>query len=211
MKSLILLLVISLVASESSFRKLDFNYNCTETYVIKSISVLDSTITFKERVGFENGKAFIQLIIISDAGIYTFGDEGYYSPLSKYIPVYVDLMKINFPPYPYLELNLKASGSIKSAIRAVEGSPIGEVWLSLTGSIYANGKITGGSENFSDVDISAKGTIITLSHYYVINSSDKITKLGSASGGDVSITIEGILSDKSKLSENYVLWKGWNE
>ena len=120
-------------------------------------------------------------------------------------------MKINFPPYPDLELNLKASGSIKSAIRAVEGSPIGEVWLSLTGSIYANGKITGGSENFSDVDISAKGTIITLSHYYVINSSNKITKLGSASGGDVSITIEGILSDKSKLSENYVLWKGWNE
>ena len=207
MKSLILLLLIALVASESNLRNLDFNYNCNETYVISSISVLGSTITFKERVGVKNGKAFNQLIIISDTGTHTLGNEGDGSPLSKKYSVGVDLMKINFPPYPDLELDLKTSGSLTCAVKESSG----ELVLTLSGSIYAKGEITDGSEKFSSVAISAKGTIITLSHTYKINSLNQISKSGKASGGAVSISIEGKLSDMSAFSKSYELWKGWKE
>ena len=207
MESLILLLLIALVASESNLRNLDFNYNCNETYVISSISVLGSTITFKERVGVKNGKAFNQLIIISDTGTHTLGNEGDSSPLSQKYSVGVDLMKINFPPYPDLELDLKTSGTLTCAVEESSG----ELVLTLSGSIYAKGEITDGSENFSSVAISAKGTIITLSHTYKINSLNQISKSGKASGGAVSITIEGKLSDMSPFSKSYELWKGWKE
>ncbi len=207
MKSLILLLLIALVSSESNLRNLDFIYNCNETYVISSISVLGSTITFKERVGVKNGKAFNQLIIISDTGRHTLGNEGDSSPLSKKYSVGVDLMKINFPPYPDLELDLKTSGTLTCAVEESSG----ELVLTLSGSIYAKGEITDGSEKFSSVAISAKGTIITLSHTYKINSLNQISKSGNARGGAVSITIEGKLSDMSSFSKSYELWKGWKE
>ena len=95
MKSLILLLLIALVASKTNLRNLDFNYNCTKTYTIKTINVLDSKITFKEKVGVKNGKAFIKFIMISNTGTHTLGNTGDSSSFPKKITVSENLMKFN--------------------------------------------------------------------------------------------------------------------
>ena len=62
MKSLIFLLVITLIASEN-LRNLGLNYNFDKTYTIKTINIAGRSISFKENVGVRNGEAFLKIII----------------------------------------------------------------------------------------------------------------------------------------------------
>jgi len=56
MKSLILLLAITLIVSEN-LRNLSFNYNCDKTYTLKTINIAGQSISFKENVGVKNRAA----------------------------------------------------------------------------------------------------------------------------------------------------------
>ena len=206
MKSLLLLLVIALVSSESNLRNLGFNYNCEKTFVIKSISALGSTLTFKERVGVKNGKAFCQLITSSNTGTSTFGNAGASSAFSKTYSVNANLMKFKFPPLPSLEILLKGSGSINSSVKESSGKLI----LTLTGSLYAKGDITNGLSSVASVNLSTKGTIITINHTFTINSSNQITRSGNVSGGTVSLVAEGKLLNKTVFKKTQTLWNGWS-
>ena len=206
MKALILILLIALVSSESNLRNLGFIYNCEKTYVIKSITALGSTVTFKERVGVKNGKAFCQLIISSNLGTQTFGISGASSAISKTYSVTANLMKFNFPSSPTLQILLKASGSLSCSIKVSSGKLI----LTLSGSLYAKGDITDGFSQFASVSLSPKGTIITFNHSFTIDSSNQISRSGKASGGAVSILIEGKLLDKNVFKKTQTLWSGWS-
>ena len=206
MKSLLLLLVIALVASESNLRNLGFNYNCDKTYAIKTISALGSTITFKERVGVKNGNAFCQFIIASNLGTKTVGISGASSSISKAYSVDANLMKFNFPAFPALQILLKTGGTINCAVKESSG----KLMLTLTGSLYAKAQITDGFSYFSSVEAGAKGTVITLSHSFTINSSNQITRSGNTSGGTVSIIVQGKLMSLTVFNKTQTLWNGWS-
>ena len=206
MKALILILLIALVSSESNLRNLGFIYNCEKTYVIKSITALGSTVTFKERVGVKNGNAFCQFIISSNLGTQTFGISGASSAISKTYSVTANLMKFNFPSSPALQILLKASGSLSCSIKESSG----KLTMTLIGTLYANSAIAAGVEPFHSITVGAKGTIINLSHSYIINSNNQVSHSGKAVGGTITVNAKGKYTDMNLFDKSYTLWNGWS-
>ena len=206
MKSLILLLVIALAFSESNLRNLGFKYNVDKTYSIKSFNVLGSTLAFKERVGVRNGKAFCQLIIASNTGTKTFGISGTTSDLGKTYSIDATILKFSFPPIPTLQIFLIAQGSLSCSIKESSG----KLSMTLVGTLYANAAIAAGVEPFHTVTVGAKGTIINLSHSYIINSNNQVSHSGKAVGGTITVNAKGKYTDMNLFDKSYTLWNGWS-
>ena len=206
MKSLLLLLVIALVSSESNLRNLGFKYNCEKTYTIKSFNVLGSTLTFKEKVAVKNGKAFNQLIISSNTGTKTYGISGTTSALGKTYSIDQTALKFSFPPIPTLKLYLIAQGSLSCSIKESSG----KLTMTLIGTLYANSAIAAGVEPFHSITVGAKGTIINLNHSYTIDSSNQISHSGKAVGGTITVSAKGKYTDMNLFDKSYTLWNGWS-
>ena len=206
MKSLILLLVIALVSSESNLRNLAFNYNCDKTWTLKSFNVLGHTITFKEKVGVRGGKAYNQIIISSDTGSFSFGNSGVTAPISKTTSFSTTVFRFPLATLPAFYISIKASGSIKYSVKESSG----KLTLTLSGTIYAQAEGSGIPEGFISISASGKGTMLNISRTYIISSSNAITKSGNISGGTVSINITGKLINMTVFNKDYTLWNGWS-
>lgn len=199
MKSLILLLAFTLIASEN-LRNLGFNYNCDKTFSLKTISVAGQSISFKENVGVRNGAAFHRIII----GGTSFGVSGISSASTRTYSGSLSIMKFNFPPIPAIPITLKTSGSMKTSVSESGGS----LTISSSGSFYAQVAV-GSVSGYSSVSASGKGTIISFSRKYTINSSGSISKSGNISSGQVSVTVNAKTVTGTSVSKSYTLWNGW--
>jgi len=199
MKSLILLLAITLIASEN-LRNLGFNYNFDKTYTIKTINIVGQSISFKENVGVKNGAAFHKIII----GSSNFGVSEISDANSKSYSGSFNIMKFNFPPIPTIPITLKASGSMKTSVSESGGS----LTISSSGTFYAQAQV-GIASGFSSVSASGKGTIISFSRKYTINSSGSVSKSGSISSGQVSVSVTAKAISGSETTKTSTLWNGW--
>ena len=199
MKSLIFLLVITLIASEN-LRNLGFNYNFGETYTIKTINIAGQSISFKENVGVRNGEAFHKIII----GGANFGVSGISGAGSKSYSGSFSIMKFNFPPIPTIPITLKASGNMKTSVSESGGS----LTISSSGSFYAQPQV-GIAAGFSSVSASGKGTIISFSRKYTISSSGSVTKSGIISSEQVSVSVTAKAISGSVTTKTYTIWNGW--
>ena len=199
MKSLILLLSISLIASEN-LRNLSFNYNFDKTYIIKTINIAGQSISFKENVGVKNGAAFHKIII----GGANFGVSGISDANSKSYSGSFNIMKFNFPPIPTIPITLKASGSMKTSVTESGGS----LTISSSGTFNAQAQV-GIAAGFSSVSASGKGTIISFNRKYTISSSGSVSKSGSVSSGQVSVSVTAKDISGSITTKTNTLWNGW--
>ena len=203
MKSLILLLAITLIASEN-LRNLGFNYNCDKTYTIKTINVAGQSISFKENVGVKNGEAFHKIIISGANSGVNIGVSGISGASSKSYSGSFNIMKFNFPLIPTIPITLKASGSMKTSVTESGGS----LTISSSGTFNAQAQV-GIAAGFSSVSASGKGTIISFNRKYTISSSGSVSKSGSVSSGQVSISVTAKAISGSVTTKTNTLWNGW--
>ena len=204
MKSLILLLVIALIASETNLRNLSLNYNCEKTFKIKTINVAGQSVSFTEKVGVKNGAAFNEIIVSSNSGSANFVIGGISGSYTKSYSGQGQVMKFNFPPIPSIPITLKASGNMKTSVSDSGKSLI----ISTSGSFYAQVSV-GSASGYSSISASGKGTIISFSRKYTINSNGSISKSGSITSGTISITVKAKPISGNEVTTNYTLWNGW--
>ena len=86
---------------------------------LEDIEVEENTINliYKYRVAVKDGKAINQIIISSNFGSFTFGNNGVEGETSKSWSGKVKLFSMRFPPFPSIGLNIYASGSLQYSVQ----------------------------------------------------------------------------------------------
>ena len=206
MKSFILLLAITLIASEN-LRSLSFkDYKADKIYFIKSIPVLDNDdyISFIENVGIKDGVGFNKIILSTRSGSIDFGITQIKDSYKRMFSDTKSLIKFNFPPIPDIPITLKVSGKISTQAKESSGSLI----VSTSGSLYAEAEADNVA-GYSTIVASGKGTILNFNIKYVINTDGSVKRSGTVSSGTISISVTAKAVSGATSIDTYTLWNGW--
>ena len=206
MKSFILLLAISLIASEN-LRSLSFkDYNFDKIYFLKTVPVLDNDdyISFIENVGFKDGVGFNKIILSTRSGSIDFGITKITDSNQRIFSATKSLIKFNYPPIPDIPITLKVSGKINTQAKESSGS----LTVSTSGSFYAEAEAENVS-GYSTIVASGKGTILSFNVKYVINTDGSVKRSGTVSSGTISLSVTAKAVSGATSIETYTLWNGW--
>ena len=189
-------------------RKLGFNFNVDKTFNIKTIKFLGQTFTIKYRVAVQGGKAINQIIIDSNLGKATFGNNGITYTVAKTWSGRIQIFKFVFPPFPIISLGVYAGGSLSFSVyfTTVDQTTLR---LFLSGSITATAEIKAGWDALLSFSAGAEGTLIAASGFASI-TKNVVTKNYSLSGGKIVCYVVARALGFKVWKKEYTLFKGWS-
>ena len=189
-------------------RQLRLNFDVEKTYDLRTISVLGQKIMFKYRVGVKNGKAFNQLIIQTNLGTFTIGNNGIDAGTSKSWSGKYKLFSIRFPPMPSINLNIYASGNFQYSAQYTSASQ-DSLKLSLSGTLNPLAELAGSSSSLIKLSISIDGVLIGASGDAIVSKSG-ITKEFKFYGTKSNLVIQAKMGNKPLWKKSIKLFEEWS-
>ena len=204
--------VKDLEEESTTVRKLGFNFNVDKTIPIKTLSVAGQSIAIKYRIAVQNGRAINQLIIDSNLGRASFGNDGVNVEINKSWSFNKRIFTFKFPPFPLLGLNVYAGGSLNVYVKFTTAQKT-TLQLGLGGSLNAAVEVAFGAD-FAKIAAGARGTLISASGYANI-SGGSITKGYRLSGGKIEVYVTAYVNiwpfgKKTLWDKSCTIFNGWS-
>ena len=187
----------------TSPRKLGFDFNVDKTFDITRLYVAGQYINCKYRVAIQNGKAINQIIMNSNQGTFTFGNNGVDSEISNTWNGKVRIFTFRFPQIPTITLGLIAQGSLNYTVKYASASK-DSLQMTLTGDLKAGVEVVSGPGAKAKIFSGAEGTLISSSGYATVTKND-IVKGFEFGGTGVNAWVEARI--KIPFSGEKTLWK----
>lgn len=189
-------------------RQLGFDFNVHEIYYLKTVFFLGYALTYSYRVSVQNGKAYNQLIIMTNEASYMLGNNGVDTETSNTWSGKIKLISFRFPPIPTIGLNLYASGSLQYSVKYATSSK-DSLKLSLSGKLIPIVEIATFPGSFVKVTAKADGVLIDSSGDATVTKSG-ITKGFKFYGTIVNTWIEGKSGVIPITKKKYKLFDAWS-
>ena len=187
-------------------RQLGFNFNVEKTFDIKTISFLGQTLFIKYRVAVKDGKAINQIIISSNFGSFTFGNNGVEGETSKSWSGKVKLFSMRFPPFPSINLNIYASGSLQYSVQYASQDSLK---LSLSGTLNPIAELAGSPSSLMKFSISTDGILIAASGDAIASKSG-VTKQFKFYGTKSNLVIQAKMGNTPIWKKPIKLFEEWS-
>ena len=200
-----------ITSPDSKLRKLGFasKFNFQKSIHLKTLSFLGTTVNIDLVASVSGGSAKCQLVVSSSMGTLTAGTGGITFESSRtYNTGDITLFSFKFPPVPAIGINLKAGGSASYSIY-FDSSAQTLLKLSCGGTIYAKAGISVSAADLAGVEGGAKGTIISGTAYFNVNSGGGCTKSGSINAGSIYVYASGEIIGKEIFYKEYPVFDGW--
>ena len=182
--------------------------NLDKTIKIKSITVLNTQITFSVRIGASNSKAFGEIIVTAGGAKASFGTNGVQASYKKTWSGEATIFRFQFPPLPAIGIALKAGGSVGVSAK-FDSSAQTKLSVTISASLYAKAEVVAGWDQVASVSAGAKGTVVSASLTGGVTSSS-LTRSGSISAGTVSVYIDGKLLNQQIFHHDWTVFNGWS-
>ena len=199
--------IIDIDDPETPLRNLGFNFNVDKTFNLKTISFLGQSFTIKYRIAVKNGNAINQIIISSNLGTASFGNDGISYTFSKTFSKRVQVFQFNFPPFPIISLGVYAGGSLTISVQFTSNTKT-TLKLSLSGSLTATAEIKAGWDPVLSFAAGATGTIVKASGYAQISGSS-VSKGYSVGGGQIVVYVVAKAAGQQVWKKDHTLFNGW--
>ena len=189
----------------SIVRNLGFSISNSNTYTLKTLNVLGTSIAIKLNVGVSGGKAFCKLIV----GGASFGKDGITAEYSKTFGTgTITIFSFAFPAMPAISVGLTGEASITLTIKFASSAKT-KLNFSLTGSVKANAYVKAGWDAVASITAGASGTLVSATISAGVQNSG-ITYSKSLSGGKIVAYIKGTALKTFQLFYyDYTLFNGW--
>ena len=158
------------IEEKASPRKLGFDFNIEKTFDIKTFSVVCQKVIMKYRVAVLNGKAINQIIMNSNQGTFTFGNNGVDSEISNTWNGKVRIFTFRFPQIPTITLGLIAQGSLNYTVKYASASK-DSLQMTLTGDLKAGVEVVSGPGAKAKIFSGGEGTLISTSGYAMVTKN----------------------------------------
>ena len=199
--------IIDIDDPETPLRNLGFNFNVDKTFNLKTISFLGQSFTIKYRIAVKNGNAINQIIISSNLGTASFGNDGISYTFSKTFSKRVQVFQFNFPPFPIISLGVYAGGSLTISVQFTSNTKT-TLKLSLSGSLTATAEIKAGWDPVLSFAAGATGIIVKASGYAQISGSS-VSKGYSVGGGQIVVYVVAKAAGQQVWKKDHTLFNGW--
>ena len=189
----------------SIVRNLGFSISNSNTYTLKTLNVLGTSIAIKLNVGVSGGKAFCKLIV----GGASFGKDGITAEYSKTFGTgTITIFSFAFPAMPAISVGLTGEASITLTIKFASSAKT-KLNFSLTGAVKANAYVKAGWDAVASITAGASGTLVSATISAGVQNSG-ITYSKSLSGGKIVAYIKGTALKTFQLFYyDYTLFNGW--
>ena len=164
------------IKEKASPRKLGFDFNVDKTFYIRRFYVAGQYINCDYRVAVQNGKAINQIIIYSNQGSFTFGNDGVDSETSNTWSGKIRIFTFRFPQMPTITLGLIAQGSLSYTVKYASASK-DSLQITLTGDLKAGVEVVSGPGKTAKIYTGAEGTLISSSCYATVTKNDIVKRL----------------------------------
>jgi len=200
------------VAKETRpLRQLSFPISANKEYILASFNLLGQTITIKYVVSISSSKAINKIVISSNLGSFSFGNDGCYGEAGDTYSYYKHIFTFVFPNFPAVSVGCYASGSLTWKIGFLSGSGISsKYYASLSGILKLGAEIKAGWDSIASLTAYAEGTVadasgqITFSNGSVDKGSGFKLKMGNLVAG-----ISGCLFSKKIELVKHTIYEGW--
>ena len=200
-----------ITSPDSKLRKLGFasKFNFQKSIHIKTLSFLGTSVSIDLVASVSGGSAKCQLVVSSSMGTLTVGTSGVTFESSRnWNTGDITLFSFQFPPVPAIGIKLKAGGSASYSIYFDSSS---QILLTLTcgGTIYAKAGISVSAGDLAGVEGGARGTIISGSATFKVNSGGNCSKSGYLNAGSIYAYASGEIIGKEVFNKEYKVFDGW--
>ena len=165
-----------------NLRKLGFNFDRTQTFVIKTIKFLGQYLIIKCSSGVEDGEAFFQIIVETNYTEIAFGTDGVTTTVRKTWEGEYTIFEFIFPPVPAISLGVIAGGSLTFSV-SYATSERNVLKLNLEGSLTVSAEVALGC-GIAKLAAGAQGTLISFEGEVKV-SKNSFQKKYSASAGKI--------------------------
>ena len=189
----------------SSLRNLGFSISQSNTYTLKTINILGTSIAIKLKVGVSGGKAFCKLIV----GGASFGKDGITAEYSKKFGTgKLTIFSFPFPAMPAISVGLTGEASLTLTIKFASSAKT-KLNFSLTGALTADAYVKAGWDEVASITAGASGTLVSATISAGVQNSG-ITYSKSLSGGKIVAYIKGTALKTFELFRyERTIFSGW--
>lgn len=189
----------------SVVRNLGFSISQSNTYTLKTINILGTSIAIKLKVGVSGGKAFCKLIV----GGASFGKDGITAEYSKKFGTgKLTIFSFPFPAMPAISVGLTGEASLTLTIKFASSAKT-KLNFSLTGALTADAYVKAGWDEVASVTAGASGTLVSATISAGVQNSG-ITYSKSLSGGKIVAYIKGTALKTFELFRyERTIFSGW--
>ena len=192
-------------------RKLSFPITGSKEFKIASFDVLGQTVTIKYVVSITSSKAVNKIVVSSDLGSFSFGNDGVYGEAGDTYSYYTNIFTFVFPNFPLVSVGCYAKGSLTWKIGFQSGTGIGsKYYASLSGNLALGAEIKAGWDAIASLSAYAEGTVVNAKGQVTVCNGSVATGSGfSLQMGRLVAGIRGCLfTNKIDIAE-YTIFEGW--
>ena len=166
-----------------NLRQLGFNFDRTQSFVIKTIKFLGQYLIIKCNSGVEDGEAFFQIVIETNYTEVAFGTDGVSATVKKTWEGDYTIFEFIFPPVPAISLGIIAGGSLTLSVSyAISDRNVLKLNLEGELTVSAEAALGGG---IAKLAVGAKGSLINFEGEVKV-SKNSFQKKYSASAGKIT-------------------------
>ena len=196
-------------------RKLGWEGSISRSWTIANSNILGKTVSLRYEISLSGGELSNTLSVSCDYVTLYFGNTGTTKNKNKPEKSTGDkqLFKIPFPGTPIpVTFSFKIGGAIGYDV--YYDTYTNKFSVSTTGELYAKAELGAGVSGIAEIDVGAKGTIISLTAESTLTKiSGYYTSSNSlyASGGKINCYVMGKLLDHEVFSISKDFLKGWSK
>ena len=193
-------------------RRLSFPISANKEFKLASFDLLGQTITIKYVVSISSSKAVNKIVVSSNLGSFSFGNDGCYGEAGDTYSYYTNIFTFVFPNFPAVSVGCYASGSLTWKIGFESGSgKSSKYYASLSGILKLGAEIKAGWDQIASLSAFAEGTVADASGKIIFSNGSVAQGSGfSLKMGGLVAGIRGCLFSNKIDLVKHTIFAGWN-